>query len=97
MFGNGQLTLHQQRKTVLLERSAARRRELGAAAQTLRTAAIWVDRGIEVASKARDGWAALAPLFSRSGEGASTSGFSQKLAGAVSVARVLAALFSDRR
>lgn len=94
MFENGQLTHCQQRKAILLQQSAVHRRELATDAQTLRAASAWVDLGIDVARKSRTGWSVLAPLFSMwqtRGQGA--PGFVHKLAGAISLARSLTAVW----
>ncbi len=94
MFGYGQLTLLQQRKSALLQQCAAHRRALITEAENLRPVAGWMDLGIDVVRKARTGWSVLGPLLSvwqtRKQE---SSGFVHKLADAFSIARSLTALW----
>ena len=94
MLGNGQLNCCQDRKAVLLQRSAALRRAVTTDAQSLYAVAAWLDLGIDVARKLRTGWAALAPLFSlwRTRQH-SQPGLTRKLAVGISVARLLAVLW----
>ena len=98
MFGNGQLTCCQQHKAALLQHSPAHRCDLAKDAQTLRAATEWVDLGIDISRKARAGWTALGPLLSlwqtRNQE---PSGFIHKLAGAISLACSLTALWKNWR
>ena len=69
-----------------------------AEARNLRPVAAWMDLGIVVAGKARAGWNVLACLLNpwrkRKQE---TSDFVQKLAGGVSLARSLLALWKSWR
>ena len=69
-----------------------------AEARNLRPVAAWMDLGIDVAGKARAGWNVLARLLppwrKRKQE---TGGFAQKLAGGVSLARALVALWKSWR
>ena len=96
MFENGQIARCQQRKSALLQQSATHRRALMTEAQNFRPAAAWVDLGIGVGRKARTGWTALAPLLSCwQTRKKSPPGFVQKLAGAVSLAGSLTALWKS--
>ena len=98
MFGHGQLTHFQRRKSVLLQQSAAHRRALMTEAENLRPVAGWVDLGLAAARKARTGWSVLAPLLSlwqtRKQE---PSGVVHKLAEAISLARSLTTLWKRCR
>jgi hypothetical protein len=97
VFGNEQLTGYQQRKTALIQESAANRRALVREAQNLRPVFTWVDLGIDVVRKVRGGWSMLTPLLSlwprRNPDAPSMF---QKFAGAISFATSVMAMWKSR-
>ena len=98
MFENRQLTHFQGRKAVLLQKSAAHRREFKTEAQNLRRVAGWMDLGIDAARKARAGGDVMASwLCLRRARKDESAGFTRKLAAAISLARSLPALWKSWR
>ncbi len=98
MFASGQLTRCQRRKAALLQQSTALRHTLTTEAQRLRPVMGWVELGMDLTRKARTGWATLAPLLSLwRTQKQESSGLVHKLAGAISLARSLAALWKGWR
>ena len=65
--------------------------------QILRPMAGWIDTGMAVARKTRAGWTALASLlYLRKTRPQESPGFGGKLAGAIAIARSLAAIWKWR-
>lgn len=98
MFKDEPLIRRQQRKAALLRESAALRLALVREAQELRTAATWVDLGLGVVRGAQAGWTAVAPFLSwGSRQKPESAGFVHRLAGAVSLARSIMAVWRNWR
>ena len=98
MFRNEPLIRCQERKVALLQQSAINRSALIVGVQNLAPIVSWVDLGIEVARKTRAGWTALVPLLSLwQTRKEPSSGFVQRITGAISLARSLAALWKNWR
>ncbi len=98
MFGDSELTRWLERKEALLLQSDVHRRALVKDARLLRPAAGWVDLGVDLARKARAGFNSLAPLLSWwGGRKRASSGVLRKMAGVVSVARSVTALWKGWR
>ena len=96
MFGNEPLARCQERKATLLQQSAVNRGTLVTAAQNIRPVVSWVDLGLDLAHKTRLGWTALAPLLSVwQTRKDPSSGFVQRITGAVSLARSLLELWKN--
>ena len=100
MFENGQLRALEQRRLALIRESDKHRAILLAEAPRFRSVASWVDVGIDVAQKARAGWAAVSPWISPPGLTsplAQAGGIVSKIRYGVSIARSLLGFWRSRR
>lgn len=85
------------RKEMLLRASKANRDVLREEARNLQPVVAWVDFGVDVTRKVRAGWTTLFPLLSWWRKGTTdSSGFVDKMTGAVSIVRSLLGLWKMR-
>lgn len=94
MFETGQLIRCQERKAAILQQSATNRCKLVVEGRNLSPVVAWVDLGVGVGRKALTGCSVMAPVLSLwRGQKQAAAGVAQKVAGAVSLARALTALW----
>jgi len=98
VFKHERLIRCQERKAVLLQRSTAHRLSLAAEAQSLRTAAGWVDNGMAFARKARANWLLLAPLLVlRKKQKRESTGFVHRVVQGISFGRAILSMWRNWR